>query len=280
MKKKILLAHSPDSDDAFMFYALARGKIDDGGFEFVHELADIETLNRRACRRELDVTAVSFHAYPEIAKDYALLPHGASFGDGYGPCVVSRRPAAKDDLGTATVAIPGSRTSAALALQLWRPGTKTRVIPFDQILPAIKREEVEAGVLIHEGQLTYADEGLHLVEDLGRWWKETTGLPLPLGGNVIRKGLGRETMEKVSAVLARSIEYSLGHRTEALDYAMQFARDLTPEKADRFVSMYVNDWTRQYGARGRQAVESFLARGAEAGLVPGVTIEWIAEAAR
>ena len=275
MRQKITLAHSPDSDDAFMFYALAEGKIDDGGFEFVHELSDIETLNQRTSRGELDVSAVSFHAYPDIAADYALLPHGASFGDGYGPVVVSARPMTREGLASEVVAIPGRKTSAALALELWRPGTRTTVVPFDEILPAVREGRLAAGVIIHEGQLTYAEEGLHAVVDLGAWWREETGLPLPLGGNVIRKALGAGTMRAVSSVLGESISYGLDHREEALSYAMRFARDLDRARADRFVAMYVNDWTRGYGEKGRRAVETFLGRAAAAGLVPPVAIEFV-----
>jgi 1,4-dihydroxy-6-naphthoate synthase len=275
MRQKISLAHSPDSDDAFMFYALAEGKIDDGGFDFVHELSDIETLNQRTSRGELDVSAVSFHAYPDIAADYALLPHGASFGDGYGPVVVSARPMTREGLASEVVAIPGRKTSAALALELWRPGTRTTIVPFDEILPAVREGRLAAGVIIHEGQLTYAEEGLHAVVDLGAWWREETGLPLPLGGNVIRKALGEDTMRAVSSVLGESIAYGLDHREEALSYAMRFARDLDRSRADRFVAMYVNDWTRGYGEKGRRAVETFLGRAAAAGLVPPVAIEFV-----
>jgi 1,4-dihydroxy-6-naphthoate synthase len=274
MRQKISLAHSPDSDDAFMFYALAEGKIDDGGFDFVHELSDIETLNQRTARGELDVSAVSFHAYPDIAADYALLPHGASFGDGYGPVVVSAKPMAKAELASEVVAIPGKKTSAALALELWRPGTATTVVAFDEILPAVRDGRFAAGVIIHEGQLTYAEEGLHAVVDLGAWWLGETGLPLPLGGNVIRKALGAETMRAVSSVLRESISYGLDHREEALSYAMRFARDLDRSRANRFVAMYVNDWTRGYGEKGRRAIETFLGRAAAAGLVAPVEIEF------
>jgi 1,4-dihydroxy-6-naphthoate synthase len=274
MRQKISLAHSPDSDDAFMFYALAEGKIDDGGFDFVHELSDIETLNQRTARGELDVSAVSFHAYPDIAADYALLPHGASFGDGYGPVVVSAKPMAKAELASEVVAIPGKKTSAALALELWRPGTATTVVAFDEILPAVREGRFAAGVIIHEGQLTYAEEGLHAVVDLGAWWLGETGLPLPLGGNVIRKALGAETMRAVSSVLGESISYGLDHREEALSYAMRFARDLDRSRANRFVAMYVNDWTRGYGEKGRRAIETFLGRAAAAGLVAPVEIEF------
>lgn len=279
MKQKITLAHSPDSDDAFMFWALAEGKIDDRGFEFVHELSDIETLNQRTLRGELDVSAISFHAYPDVADGYALLPHGASFGDGYGPVVVAARALSPSDLDDRVVAIPGEKTSAALALRLWRPGVRTTVVPFDRILPGVRAGELAAGVIIHEGQLTYAEEGLHAVVDLGAWWRERTGLPLPLGGNVIRKALGAGTMRAVSGVLGESIEYGLAHRDEALSYAMRFARDLDRDKADRFVGMYVNDWTRGYGEKGRRAVELFLGEAAAAGLVPRVRVEFAGEAA-
>jgi 1,4-dihydroxy-6-naphthoate synthase len=277
MRQRITLAHSPDSDDAFMFYALAEKKVDGRGIDFVHELSDIETLNRRTKNGELDVSAISFHAYPEVAEQYALLPHGASFGDGYGPVVVSRLPMSPGEIRGATVAIPGEKTSAALALALWQPGITTRVLPFDQILPAVLEGRAPAGVLIHEGQLQFADLGLHCVVDLGRWWKEETGLPLPLGGNVIRKALGKETIAKVSAALSESIAYGLDHREDALSYALTFARGLDRGQADRFVSMYVNDWTRGYGPKGRQAVELFLGRAAEAGLVPKVSVQFAGE---
>jgi 1,4-dihydroxy-6-naphthoate synthase len=274
MRRRITLAHSPDSDDAFMFYALAEGKVDDRGLDFVHELADIETLNRRALEGSLDVTAVSFCAYPEIARRYLLLPHGASFGDGYGPVVVSRRPLSRDELAGVVVAIPGLRTSAALALALWCPGVSTRVLPFDEILPAVASGLVEAGVLIHEGQLTFGSEGLALAVDLGAWWKEETGLPLPLGGNVVRRDLGAETIEKVSAAILDSITYGLAHRPDALAHAMRYARGLDPNQADRFVGMYVNDWTLSYGEAGRRAVRLFLDRAAQNGLVPPVEVEF------
>ena len=266
MKQKISLAHSPDSDDAFMFYALAEGKVDDRGFDFVHELSDIETLNQRTRRGELDVSAISFHAYPDVADRYALLPHGASFGDGYGPVVVAARPLAPADLDGVVVGIPGEKTSAALALQLWRPGTRTTLVPFDQILPRVRAGELAAGVIIHEGQLTYAEEGLHAVVDLGAWWLAETGLPLPLGGNVIRKALGPGTVRAVSDVLGESIAYGLSHREEALTYAMRFARDLDRDKADRFVGMYVNDLTLDLGDEGREAVRELLARAEALGL--------------
>ncbi|MEX0881179.1 MAG: MqnA/MqnD/SBP family protein [Thermoanaerobaculia bacterium] len=275
----ITVAHSPDSDDAFMFYALAEGHVDTEGLAYVHELSDIESLNRRAMAGELAVTAVSFHAYAHLADRYLLLPHGASFGDGYGPVVVAREPVAREEIaaGRIPVASPGRWTTAALALRLWAPGVETRPLPFDRIQEAVQSGELEAGLLIHEGQLTFRDEGLTEVVDLGRWWKEETGLPLPLGGNVVRRDLGPERIGRVSRALSRSIEYGLAHRGAALDHAMRYARGLSREKADRFVSMYVNSWTRQYGEVGRQAVQTLLDRAHAAGLVPRVTAEYAPE---
>jgi len=279
----IVLAHSPDSDDAFMFYGLRERAVDTEGLSFVHELADIETLNRRALAGELAVTAVSFHAYAFLHERYVLLPHGASFGDGYGPCIVASRapgaPRVLADLAGRRVAIPGVMTSAALALLLYAPSARTVVVPFDRIGEAVARGEADAGVVIHEGQLTWKEEGFHLVADLGAAWKAETGLPLPLGGNAVLRSLGEETIGKVSRALGKSIAYALDHREAALTDAMQFARGLPREKADRFVGMYVNDWTRSYGARGREAVRLFLARGFDAGLLPvRVTPEWVPEA--
>ncbi len=278
----IVLAHSPDSDDAFMFYGLRAGAVDTEGLAYRHELADIETLNRRALAGELAITAVSFHAYAFLAERYLLLPHGASFGDGYGPAVVSRRtdgaPRTLADLAGRPVAIPGTLTSAALALRLYAPEAVPIVIPFDRVGEAVTRGDVEAGVVIHEGQLTWKDEGFHLVADLGVVWKEETGLPLPLGGNAVRRDLGAETIGKISRGLGRSIAFALAHREEALTDAMRFARGLPREKADRFVGMYVNDWTLSYGPEGRQAVRLFLARGFEAGALPArVEPEWVSE---
>jgi len=282
IESPIVLAHSPDSDDAFMFYGLRADAVDTEGLRYRHELADIETLNRRALRGELAVTAVSFHAYAFLADRYLLLPHGASFGDGYGPCVVARpgaeAPRTLAALAGRRVAIPGALTTAALALRLYAPAAETVVIPFDRVGEAVTRGEVDAGVVIHEGQLTWKDEGFRLVADLGVVWKEETGLPLPLGGNAVRKDLGAETIGKISRGLGRSIVYALAHREEALTDAMRFARGLPREKADRFVGMYVNDWTLAYGARGREAVRLLLERGHEAGVLPSrVTPEWVAE---
>ncbi len=267
----IRVAHSPDSDDAFMFYALAHELIDTGDYRFEHVLSDIETLNQEAFKGTYEVTAVSIHAYAHLDDRYALLSSGASMGDGYGPIVVSARHMNAADLTGKVVAIPGELTSAALALQMWRPGLKTKVLPFDIIGAAITAGEVDAGVVIHEGQLTWADEGLHLIEDLGVWWgAETGGLPLPLGGNVVRRDLGDETVAEVSGLLRQSIEYSLAHREKALDYALDYGRGLDRSRADRFVGMYVNDLTVDYGERGRKAMRVFLERAFEQGLIPKV----------
>ena len=267
----IHLAHSPDADDAFMFYGLAAGKIDTGNREYVHELQDIETLNQRALRQELDVTAVSIHAYAYLADHYALLPHGASMGDQYGPCLVATTPLVgdvRDMVRGKRVAIPGTYTTAALALQLLQPDCDAVVTPFDEIEGAVRAGTGDAGLIIHEGQLTWADSGLELWVDTGRWWHEETGLPLPLGGNVIRRDLGEELLPLVSADLRASIVYGLEHRAEALAHAMQYARGLDPATADAFVGMYVNDYTVDYGDNGRRAVRLLLDRGAEAGIIP------------
>jgi len=267
----IRLAHSPDSDDAFMFHALANGKIETGDFEFLHELRDIETLNRAAFEGRYEISAVSFHAYCHVADRYAILPHGASFGDGYGPVLISKEPLARADLlAGAEVAVPGLLTTAYLTLRLYLGGAepKHRVVPFDRIMEEVGRGALPAGLLIHEGQLTYAEEGFRLVEDLGRWWKAETGGPLPLGCNVVRKDLGPAAIRQVSRLLGESIRYALAHREEALDYAMAYARDLPRGKADAFVGMYVNEWTKGYGEAGREAVRVLLGRAAEAGLLP------------
>jgi 1,4-dihydroxy-6-naphthoate synthase len=272
----IHLAHSPDSDDAFMFYALADGQIDTQGLSYVHELQDIETLNGRALRGELDVTAVSIHAYAYLSDHYALLPHGASMGDGYGPMLVSREPMKKADTVGRPIAVPGMMTSAYLALKLFQPDFVPVVVPFDQIEDAVLRGEVDAGLLIHEGQLTYKDDGLHLIADMGAWWLEKTGLPLPLGGNVIRKDMPRDLQKKVSRHLRASIAYGLDHRKSALDHAMRFARGLDRSKADTFVGMYVNDWTLDYGERGRRAIRLFLDEGVKSGVITRpVTVEFV-----
>ena len=264
----IRVAHSPDSDDAFMFYALAAGKIDTDGITYVHELQDIETLNRRALRGELEVTAVSIHAYAYLADRYALLPHGSSMGDGYGPRLVAREPRSREALAGARIAIPGTLTTAYLALRLWQPDFTPVPTPFDEIEDVVERGEVDAGLLIHEGQLTYQDRGLHLLADMGEWWFQETGLPLPLGGNVIRKDLGETLIKTISRHLRASIAYGLEHRANALEHAMQYARGLDTRRADTFVGMYVNDWTLDYGERGRAAVRLLLEEGYKAGVIP------------
>jgi 1,4-dihydroxy-6-naphthoate synthase len=275
----ITVAHSPDSDDAFMFYALAEGRVETEGLSFKHELADIESLNRRALAGELAVTAVSFHAYALLADRYLLLPHGASFGDGYGPVVVARRPVSREEIarGGVTVGSPGRLTTAALALSLWAPGVRMEVLSFDAIAPAVLQGRLPAGVLIHEGQLSFQREGLTEVVDLGRWWKDETGLPLPLGGNVVRRDLGPETIGRISRALSRSIEYGLEHREAALSHAMRYARGLDRGSTDRFIGMYVNAWTRSYGPEGRRAVQALLDRGHAAGVIPAVTAEYAPE---
>ena len=268
MAQRITVAHSPDADDAFMFYALAAGKVGDSDLEFVHVLQDIQTLNERAFRGEYEVTAVSFHAYAHLSDRYALLPHGASMGDGYGPMIVAREPMAPDALRGKQIAVPGKLTTAVLALGLWRPGLEQTVVPFDEIPDAVLAGRVDAGLIIHEGQVTYSRQGLHKVIDLGEWWTGETGLPLPLGGNVIRKDLGSDVMRRVSRLLHESIRYGLAHRRDALAHAMQYGRGLDVPLADRFVGMYVNQWTLDYGERGRQAVRRLLHRGHAAGILP------------
>jgi len=272
----IRVGHSPDPDDAFMFHALANGKIPTGNLRFVHELQDIETLNRRAMRGELEVSAVSIHAYSLLLDKYALLPSGCSMGDRYGPMVVARKPLAVGDLPGVKIAVPGTLTTAFLTLQLlvreaW-PGQARplayEVIPFDQIIPAVAAGKYDAGLIIHEGQLTFRNQGLHLVVDLGVWWQDRTGLPLPLGGNVVRKDLGEPTMREISRLLKESIRYGLAHRREALEYALRYARDMDVGLADQFVGMYVNDWTLDYGERGRAAVRRLLDEGHAAGIIP------------
>ncbi|HEX8942304.1 MAG TPA: MqnA/MqnD/SBP family protein [Gemmatimonadaceae bacterium] len=272
----IHVAHSPDSDDAFMFYALASGKIDTEGLTYVHELQDIETLNQRALRAELEVTAVSIHAYAYLSDKYALLPHGASMGDRYGPRLVAREPYTRADIRGKRIAIPGMLTSAYLAMRLFEPDFEPVVTPFDAIEDAVVDGQVDLGLLIHEGQLTFGQRDLHLVRDMGEWWFGETGLPLPLGGNVVRKDLGDDLTRKVSRHLRDSIAYGLEHRKGALDHAMQYARGLDRSKADAFVGMYVNDWTLDYGERGRKAVKELLRRGVAEGIITKpVTVEFV-----
>jgi 1,4-dihydroxy-6-naphthoate synthase len=273
----IRVGHSPDPDDAFMFHALANNKIDTGRYRFTHELQDIETLNRRALAAELELTAVSLHGYAYVTDKYALCSCGASVGDNYGPMVVSRVAAEPDWLIDRRIAIPGEMTTAFLTLRLLLGDRFTYEIhPFDQILDVVASGKVDAGLIIHEGQLTYANQGLSLVVDLGKWWHDETGLPLPLGGNAIRRDLGRKAMEEVTELLKQSICYGLEHRKEALAHAMQYGRDLDAAKADEFVGMYVNDWTLDFGPRGREAVETLLRRGFEEGIIPRpVELEFI-----
>ena len=276
MTKTIHVGHSPDSDDAFMFYALAEGLIDTDGLTYTHQLQDIETLNRRALNGELEVTAVSIHAYAYLADRYALLPSGSSMGDRYGPRLVAREPATLDSATGKRIAVPGLLTTAYLALKLAVPNFEAVVVPFDEIEDAVLAGTVDFGLLIHEGQLTYRDRGLSLIADLGEWWFSETGLPLPLGGNVVRKDLGPALMSRISRHLRASIDYALEHRAGALDHAMRFARGLERSKADAFVGMYVNEWTQDYGERGRAAVQALLDRGVSAGIITQpVTVEFV-----
>jgi 1,4-dihydroxy-6-naphthoate synthase len=276
-KRIITVGHSPDPDDAFMFHALANEKIDTGPYTFRHELQDIETLNRRALKGELDVTAVSIHAYAFLLDKYALLPTGCSMGDRYGPMVVAPRSMSVLELKNAKIAVPGTMTTAFLTLKLLLPGGFAyEVMPFDQIITAVADGKYDAGLIIHEGQLTFQNQGLHLVADLGVWWQEQTGLPLPLGGNVVRRDLGEATIKEVSRLIKESIRYALSHRAEALDYALQYARDMDKGLADKFVGMYVNDWTLDYGPRGREAVRRLLQEGHKAGIIPSpVNVEFV-----
>jgi 1,4-dihydroxy-6-naphthoate synthase len=274
------LAHSPDSDDAFMFYALATGKVRLPGIKFTHTLSDIESLNHAARKETYDVTALSFYGYTFVGDKYVLLDCGASFGEGYGPIVVSSHPIKKTELAGRKIAIPGTLTTSYLALKLFEPNVETVTMPFDKILDAVQAKEVEAGLLIHEGQLLFSEIGLHRVVDLGQWWHESTGLPLPLGANAIRRSLGPEIGHQVARIIRESVSYALDHRESALAYAMQFARDMDPQLADKFVGMYVNRWTLDYGEDGRRAVRELLARGAAAGFVPSsYNVEFLTEAA-
>jgi 1,4-dihydroxy-6-naphthoate synthase len=266
--RTISVAHSPDSDDAFMFYGLATNKLETEGLKFEHTLKDIQTLNEDAKKGVFDVTAVSFHAYAYIDDKYALLPHGASIGDKYGPIVVSKEQYKPEDIARLKIAIPGELTSAFLALKIYEQNFEYVVVPFDEIIDYVQKGKADAGLLIHEGQLFYKDMGLRKVLDLGEWWHERTGLPLPMGGNVIKRELGEELMRKVSRQLLKSIKFSMDNREDALAYAMQFARDMPTELADRFVAMWVNDLTLDYGARGREGVERLLAEGYDKGIIP------------
>ena len=270
---KLTLGHSPDPDDAFMFYGLARGLIATPGLEFEHILQDIQTLNERAVRGELDISAISIHAYAYVSDTYALLPSGASMGDGYGPMLVARSAFTREEVARKRIAVPGKMTSAFLALQLWlgKPASDFDyiVVPFDEIFAAVKEGRAEVGLIIHEGQLTYRNEGLELCEDLGIWWgRENDGLPLPLGGNVIHKRHAPAVRKVISDVLTASIQFSLDHRPEAVAHAMQWARDMGIELADQFVGMYVNHWTLDYGEKGRESIRRFLKRGQDLGVLP------------
>jgi len=266
---EVKLAHSPDSDDAFMFYALATNRVKAPGLKFTHVLSDIETLNQAADRETYDVTAISFAAYAYLRDKYVLLDCGASFGEGYGPIVVAGRPIKPNELGGLKIGVPGLRTSAYLTLKLYEPNFEAVPIAFDQILDAVRAGTVDAGLLIHEGQLFYPRLGMHRVIDLGQWWMETTQLPLPLGGNAIRRALGPEMGCRIARAIRESVNYGLEHREEAMNYAMEFARDMEPDMADKFVGMYVNKWTLGYGERGRAAVQQLLDRGVKAGVIPG-----------
>jgi 1,4-dihydroxy-6-naphthoate synthase len=276
MKKDIHVAHSPDSDDAFMFYALATRKIDTGDLNYIHTLSDIETLNRKAMEGEYDVSAVSFHAYAYLADKYALLSCGASMGKNYGPIVVAGKPVRAQSLSKMTVAIPGTLTTAFLALRLFDANIQYQVVPFDKILDEVQKGKVEAGLLIHEGQLTYREMGLHKVIDLGEWWLKETGLPLPLGGNVIKRDLGKVMMERVAEDIRKSIQYGLDHREEAMAYAIQFSRGLDTQRVDRFIGMYVNDLTLDYGEQGRQAVKHLFQEAYKKKIIPErVALEFV-----
>jgi len=274
--REIRVAHSPDSDDAFMFYGLATHKVRTPGLRFTHTLCDIETLNQKAREGVYDVTAISFHAYPYVQDKYALMACGGSVGEGYGPMVVSPRPFTASEVKTKKIAVPGTLTTAYLALHLFAPGVETEVVPFDQIIPQVLEGKYEAGLIIHEGQITYDKAGLHRIVDLGRWWQKVTGLPLPLGGNAIRRELGPQLMPAATAALRESIQYGLDHREEALAYAMQFARDLDTPSADKFVGMYVNERTLDYGPDGREAVRRLLDMGHKAGIIgPEARVDWV-----
>ncbi len=275
-RKTITLAHSPDSDDAFMFYGLATNKLDTGNLHFQHLLKDIQTLNEEAMVGTYDVTAISFHAYAYIADKYALLPHGASIGDNYGPILVSREPHKPEDISKLKIAVPGKLTSAFLALRIFNSDFEYTVVPFDKIIDTVKEGSADAGLLIHEGQLFYESMGLHKMLDLGEWWHERHDLPLPMGGNAIRRDLGPALIKEVSELLRKSISYSLSNREDALQYALQFARDMDPELADRFVAMWVNELTLDYTERGREAVRRLLEEGFEKGIIPNkVAVDFV-----
>jgi 1,4-dihydroxy-6-naphthoate synthase len=274
--REISVAHSPDSDDAFMFYALATHKIRTPGLRFTHTLCDIQTLNQKAQAGVYDVSAISFHAYPYVQDKYALMPCGGSVGEGYGPMVVASHPFSESDVKMKRIAVPGTLTTAYLALRLFAPGVETEVVPFDRIIPQVLEGKYDAGLIIHEGQLTYDKSGLYRIVDLGKWWQKTTGLPLPLGGNAIRRSLGPQLITQVTQALRESIQYALDHREQALTYAIQFARDLDMQSADTFVGMYVNERTLDYGPDGREAVRRLLDMGHKAGIIgPEAHVDWV-----
>lgn len=274
--REIKIAHSPDSDDAFMFYGMATNKVRVPGLKFTHTLCDIETLNRDAMNGVYDVTAISFHAYPYLQDKYALMPSGGSVGEGYGPMIVSPKQFTMDEIKNVKIAVPGTLTTAYLSLKLFAPEIETEVVPFDQIIPQVVAGKYEAGLIIHEGQLTYGKSGLHKIVDMGKWWRDETGLPLPLGGNAIKRDLGPELMVKVCRALKDSIQHALDHREQALQYAMQFARDLEPQQADKFVGMYVNERTLDYGSDGREAVKLLLDMGYKKGVIPHqAKLDWV-----
>ena len=276
--REIKLAHSPDSDDAFMFYALATHKLSTPGYKYTHILSDIQSLNEAALTETYDVTAVSFAAYPSLRDKYVLLDCGASFGEGYGPIVVSSKSLKPQDLKGKRIGVPGLKTSACLTMKLFEPDFEAVVMPFDKIMEAVKNDMVEAGLLIHEGQLFFPQLGLHRIVDLGVWWQERTGMPLPLGGNAVRRSLGPDLGRLISRTIRDSVSYGLEHREEALNYAMQFAREMDTELADKFVGMYVNKWTLGYGDKGKKAVRELIERGTAAGLLPGPpTVEFLEE---
>ena len=266
--REIRVAHSPDSDDAFMFYGMATNKVRVPGVKFTHTLCDIETLNRKALEGFYDITAVSFHAYPYIQENYALMPSGGSVGEGYGPMIVASRSLSPEDIHKVKIAVPGTMTTAYLALKLFAPDAVTEVVPFDEIIPRVIEGKYEAGLIIHEGQLTYGKSGLHRIVDMGKWWRDLTGMPLPLGGNAIKRDLGPALTAACCNALRDSIQYALDHREEALQYAMQFARDLDVQQADKFVGMYVNQRTLDYGKDGRDAIAKLLEMGYERGIIP------------
>jgi len=278
--REIKVAHSPDSDDAFMFYGMATNKIRVPGVKFTHTLCDIETLNRKALEAYYDITAVSFHAYPYIQDSYAIMPSGGSVGEGYGPMIVASRNIPVEEIAKAKIAVPGTMTTAYLALKLFAPDVTTEVVPFDDIIPKVLEGKYEAGLIIHEGQLTFSKSGLHRIVDMGKWWRDLTGMPLPLGGNAIKRDLGPTLTTACCNALRNSIQYALDHREEALQYAMQFARDLDVQQADKFVGMYVNERTLDYGRDGRDAIIKLLEMGYERGIIPHKpNVEFVGDAA-